>query len=118
MNAARPSYSGLPEMIDFGSNFTLTLDLPSDANDVEVVIMDLGFATHGIHMNQRLVKLASSLSRDKTQVAVTGPVNPNVYPPGPTFLYVVTDAGVPSFGHKTLIGTGASPPVDQDAIDK
>jgi hypothetical protein len=34
------------------------------------------------------------------------------------FLFVVTDSGVPSFGHQTLIGTGASPPVDEDAIAK
>jgi len=30
-------------------------------------------------------------------------------------LFVVAD-GVPSFGHRTIIGTGASPPVDEGAI--
>jgi len=40
-----------------------------------------------------------------------------VHPPGPGYLYVVTDAGVPSFGHEVMIGMGASPPVDQAAID-
>ena len=118
MSASRPSYSALPETINFGSNFTLDVVLPTSTDGVEVVIMDLGFSTHGVHMDQRLVKLESTLSSDKTQLTVTGPANGRIYPPGPAFLYVVIDTGVPSFGHKTLIGTGESPPVDQGAIDK
>jgi hypothetical protein len=118
MAASRPSYSGLPKNIGFGANFTLNITLPADTDDLEVVIMDLGFSTHGVHMDQRLVKLESTLSADKTELTIAGPANGTIYPPGPTFLYVVTDAGVPSFGHKTLIGTGESPPVDQGAIDK
>ena len=51
-------------------------------------------------------------------MTVTGPPTPRIYPPGPGFLYVVTEAGVPSFGHKIMIGNGTSPPVDQSAIDK
>jgi len=80
--------------------------------------MDLGFATHGVHMDQRVVKLVSTLSSDNRTLTITGPPSAKHYPPGPAFLYVVTNAGVPSFGHKTLIGTGASPPVDQGAIAK
>jgi len=83
-----------------------------------VNIQDLGFATHGVHMDQRVVRLKSKLSADKRTLTVTGPPSPRHYPPGPGFLYVVTNDGVPSFGHKTLIGTGASPPVDEDAIAK
>jgi hypothetical protein len=40
-----------------------------------------------------------------------------VYPPGPGWIFVVVN-GIPSEGQKTLIGNGASPPVDQGAIDK
>ena len=80
--------------------------------------MDLGFATHGVHMDQRLVQLSAYLSRDRTTLTVHAPPNGMVYPPGPGYLYVVTDTGVPSFGHKTIVGTGASPPVDQGAIAK
>ena len=83
-----------------------------------VYAIDLGFATHGVHMDHRSVKLVSSLSSDKRTLTVTGPPSGRHYPPGPAFIYVVTDAGVPSFGHKTIIGTGASPHVDQGAIDK
>ncbi len=80
--------------------------------------MDLGFATHGVHMDQRMVKLVSVLSPDKRTLTVTGPPTPALYPPGPAFLYVVTDEGVPSFGHKTIVGTGAAPPFDATALVK
>lgn len=80
--------------------------------------MDLGFETHGVHMDQRLVQLTATLSANKLSLTVTGPPSSAHYPPGPAFLYIVTDAGVPSFGHKTIIGTGASPPVDEAAIAK
>lgn len=80
--------------------------------------MDLGFVTHGVHMDQRLVYLSSVLSSDMTTLTVTAPPNAMVYPPGPAYLYVVTAAGVPSVAKKTLVGTGAGPPVDQGAIAK
>lgn len=80
--------------------------------------MDLGFATHGVHMDQRLVVLASTLSLNRKTLTVTAPPNAMVYPPGPGYLYVVTAAGVPSVASKTLVGTGAGPPVDQGAIAK
>ncbi|KAG5219920.1 copper radical oxidase [Salix suchowensis] len=83
-----------------------------------VNIIDLGFATHGVHMDQRLVQLRAILSADKRSLRVIAPANGRIYPPGPAFVYVVTNEGVPSFGHKTIIGTGASPPVNQAAIDK
>jgi hypothetical protein len=82
--------------------------------------MDLGFSTHGVHMDQRLVQLVSNmtLAGNIGILTVQAPPNGMVYPPGPAYLYVVTDTGVPSFGHKTIIGTGASPPVDEAAIAK
>ncbi|KAG7095570.1 hypothetical protein E1B28_006303 [Marasmius oreades] len=117
LSQPRPTYTGLPATVDFGSSFKLSVSLPSGVNTVSVVAIDLGFSTHGVHMDHRSVKLVSSLSTDKKTLTVTGPPSGNHYPPGPAFIYVVTDTGVPSFGHKTIIGTGASPPVDQGAID-
>uniref|UniRef100_A0A0W0F0Z7 Copper radical oxidase n=1 Tax=Moniliophthora roreri TaxID=221103 RepID=A0A0W0F0Z7_MONRR len=117
LSQPRPTYTGLPATVNFGSTFTLSVTLPSGVNGASVWAMDLGFATHGVHMDTRAVKLVSTLSSDKRTLTVTGPPNGRIYPPGPAFIYVVTDAGVPSFGHKTIIGTGASPPVDQGAID-
>lgn len=69
-------------------------------------------------MDQRLVYLAATLNSAKTVLTVTAPPSGQIYPPGPAFLYVVTSSGVPSVGRKTLVGTGASPPVDQAAIKK
>lgn len=80
--------------------------------------MDFGFSTHALHMDQRSVKLVSVLSADKKTLQITGPPSSAIYPPGPAFLFVLTDAGVPSFGHRTIVGTGASPPVDEGAIAK
>lgn len=85
---------------------------------VLVALMDPGFATHGVHMDQRMLFLVSSLSSDKKTLTVTGPPTPALYPPGPAYLFVVTDEGVPSFGHKTIIGTGAAPPNDDGATAK
>ncbi|KAJ7800808.1 glyoxal oxidase N-terminus-domain-containing protein [Mycena olivaceomarginata] len=109
LSKPRPSYKGLPATVNYDSKFTLSVQLPPDTTGVTVALMDLGFATHGAHMDQRFVKLT---------LTVTGPPTSRIYPPGPAFLYVVTAGGVPSFGHKTVVGTGASPPVDQGAIDK
>ncbi|KAF9028800.1 copper radical oxidase [Hymenopellis radicata] len=86
----------------------------TDSN-VSVALIDPGFATHGVHMDQRMLKLVSSLSSDKMTLTVIGPPTPALLPPGPAYLFVVTDEGVPSFGHKTLIGTGAAPPDDAGA---
>ncbi|KAJ7125749.1 glyoxal oxidase N-terminus-domain-containing protein [Mycena crocata] len=116
MNVARPSYTGLPAAINYNVSFNLAVTLPANTVNVTVALMDLGFATHGVHMDQRLVQLVSTLSSDKKTLTVKAPPSNTIYPPGPAFLYVVTDTGAPSFGHKTIVGTGASPPVDQAAI--
>ncbi|KAL0958387.1 hypothetical protein HGRIS_000529 [Hohenbuehelia grisea] len=112
----RPTYIGLPATINYGVKFNLSVTLPSTATSVKVSLIDLGFTTHGVHMDQRLLELVAVLSADKKTLTVTAPSSAALYPRGPAYLYVVTNEGVPSFGHKTLIGTGASPPVDQAAI--
>ncbi|KAJ7483518.1 glyoxal oxidase N-terminus-domain-containing protein [Mycena latifolia] len=116
MNVARPSYTGLPATINYNVTFNLAVTLPANTVNVTVALMDLGFATHGVHMDQRLVQLVSTLSADKKTLTVKAPPTAAIYPPGPAYLYVVTNTGAPSFGHKTIVGTGASPPVNQAAI--
>ncbi|KAL4260899.1 Glyoxal oxidase [Pleurotus pulmonarius] len=100
MFSNRPTVSGVPATVDFGKTFTLNINLPPNVRDVSVSLIDLGFATHGVHMDQKLVQLQSTLSRNRKTLQITAPRD-----------------GVPSVGHKVLIGTGASPPVDQGAID-
>jgi Galactose oxidase-like, Early set domain len=83
-----------------------------------VSLMDFGFSTHGVQMDQRLVHLDATLSLNRRSLSIRAPPNPRIYPPGPAYLFVVTNTGVPSFGHKLIVGTGASPPVDEGAIAK
>jgi hypothetical protein len=79
--------------------------------------MDLGFATHGVHMDQRLVYLKHEVSSDGKTVKVTGPPHSGIYPPGPAWIYFNVN-GVPSVAQHTMIGDGASPPVDVGASEK
>ncbi|KAF5365246.1 hypothetical protein D9758_005484 [Tetrapyrgos nigripes] len=109
-SGSRPSYTGLPALVDYNSNFTLSIQLPDGVTGVSVVLIDLGFATHCVHMDQRLIYLKSSLSDDRKTLTITSPPSSTHYPPGPAYLYVVTNGGVPSSGHETLIGKGTSPP--------
>jgi hypothetical protein len=78
--------------------------------------MDLGYVTHGVHANSRLVYLLATVSSDN-ELTVTAPPNGKVYPPGPAWIYIVID-GVPSVGVKVIVGTGEGPPVDEDARKK
>ncbi|PPQ67459.1 hypothetical protein CVT24_011516 [Panaeolus cyanescens] len=81
-----------------------------------VALMDLGFVTHAVHTNSRLVYLECSV-QDEGLLSVTGPPNTYVYPPGPGWLYVVADE-IPSVGIKIMVGSGQSPEVDDDALQK
>lgn len=63
--------------------------------------MDLGFVTHGVHANSRLVYLVNSVISDN-EITVTAPPGGDIYPPGPGWIYVVVD-GIPSAGVKVMI---------------
>lgn len=78
--------------------------------------MDLGYITHAVHANSRLVYLTASPS-DASSMTITSPPNGQVYPPGPGWLFLVVD-GVPSEAIKVMVGDGASPPVDEGAWQK
>ena len=77
--------------------------------------MDFGYVTHAVHANSRHVVLVSSLS-DNT-VAVDGPPDGNIYPPGPGWLILVVD-GIPSKAVKVMIGDGRGPQVNEAALAK
>lgn len=136
MSMERPRYEELPASIQFGKSFTITADCLATAKRVQgnlstyapstvlrvnapisVSLMDLGFITHGIHMNARLVFLSMNMSPDRKSLVISGPINSRVYPPGPAWLYLVVD-GVPSVGRKVMVGNGEGPPVDKAAIEK
>ncbi|KAI0718298.1 copper radical oxidase [Fomitopsis betulina] len=118
MRKARPEIVEKPEIIGFGEEVQFSIAISSHANEVageRVALMDLGFVTHTVHANSRLVYLVAAVSDDGQTITVTGPPDGGVYPPGPGFLYLVVD-GVPSVGVKVMIGDGESPPFDEDAL--
>jgi hypothetical protein len=78
--------------------------------------MDLGYVTHVVHANSRLVYL-KVISSQGDILTVRGPPNGNIYPPGPGWLYIVAN-GVASQGKKVMIGNGRGPVVNQAAISK
>ena len=133
MTADRPTYSGLPKVIGFESKFTLKVNIPKGLDQSKmkgaqcrwytyclyerlifffffftslVSLMDLGFSTHSMHANSRIVYLDSTLSG--STLTVTAPPDAGVYPPGPGYVFVVVD-GVPSKADVTLIGDGKAP---------
>ncbi|THH09352.1 hypothetical protein EW145_g2082 [Phellinidium pouzarii] len=107
-------------MIDFGEKLTLKVHLPSTtstSSDIKVACMDLGYVTHAVHANSRLVYLVNAPdASDAGTLSVTGPPNANVYPPGPAWIFLVVD-GVPSIGTRVMIGDGKGPEVDEAALN-
>lgn len=80
MSAARPTYTGLPARIDYGASFTLSVVIPSTTATVNVMLMDLGFITHSVHMDQKAVGLVSTLSSDRRTLSIVGPPSaPGMY---------------------------------------
>ncbi|KAG9074290.1 hypothetical protein FRC06_010794, partial [Ceratobasidium sp. 370] len=119
MSKPRPSILSHDKVLRYARGASATISVPlgrhkRGINKVEVVLMDLGFSTHGVHMDQRMVTLPAVML-GRRSVTFTGPPNPNVYPPGPAWLYILVN-GVPSEGMKVMVGNGQSPPVDQGAI--
>ena len=55
MSMPRPTFTGLPGKVGYGSQFALAVNLPAGvtAGQVSVSLMDLGFSTHSLLMSQR-----------------------------------------------------------------
>ncbi|CAE6482201.1 unnamed protein product [Rhizoctonia solani] len=115
MSATRPTYTGLPAMVNYGTTFSISVSIPASSNSVKVILMDLGFITHSVHMDQKAVELVSTLSADRRTLTIVGPPNAPIYSPGPGWIFVVVD-DIPSVAQRLMIGTGASPPKDDAAI--
>ncbi|KAL1721095.1 glyoxal oxidase N-terminus-domain-containing protein [Schizophyllum commune] len=113
MQEERPEIKDTTLNLPFGKDVAVKVDFPKGAKEVKVALMDLGYVTHAVHANSRLVYLQIT-RRDDGVLEVAAPPSGKVYPPGPGFLYVVAD-GVPSKGIKVMVGDGESPPVDEAA---
>ncbi|THG98640.1 hypothetical protein EW026_g3583 [Hermanssonia centrifuga] len=117
LSADRPVIKKSPKMLGFGQSVQLQVQFPTSLQgaDVKVVLMDLGYVTHAVHANSRLVYLSSSLSNDQQTLSISGPSDGKLYPPGPGWLYVVTN-DIPSAGVRVMVGDGKSPETDRTAL--
>jgi hypothetical protein len=108
-NAFQPSDVKGTLLISY--SFALCSTAPS------VALMDLGYVTHAVHANSRLVYLVNTYDQKTKTLHVTGPPDGKIYPPGPGWVFVVID-GIPSRGVKIMIGDGQGPEVDEAALKK
>jgi len=77
--------------------------------------MDLGFVTHSIHMNNRLVYLDIDVFPDSpNRVTVHSPPSSGIYPPGPGWLFLVV-GDIWSVAKQVMVGDGSNPPEDPGA---
>ncbi|GAA5891761.1 hypothetical protein JCM5296_001854 [Sporobolomyces johnsonii] len=113
MTATRPTFSKGFARLLYGKQYSMTVSVPAGTKSVTAVIMDLGYSTHGVHMNHRLVELESTWSKKK--LTIKGPKNVGIYQPGYAWFYVLAD-GVPSEGTRVMVGPGTGPPVSESAI--
>ncbi|KAG8760725.1 hypothetical protein FRC14_002221 [Serendipita sp. 396] len=107
-------------LIPFETNFTMTIDLKGGNPDlIKLALMDLGFVTHSVHMNSRLVYLdfAVEQTNDSTlTLRVKAPPHSSLYPPGPGWLYLVVGDKWSNASH-VLVGDGSNPPEDPGALE-
>ncbi|SCZ95857.1 BZ3500_MvSof-1268-A1-R1_Chr8-1g09842 [Microbotryum saponariae] len=104
MSRSRPTFSGQPKKIQYKSKYTFSYKVPSGTKKIRAVIIDIGYSTHGVHMNQRWVEL-KVISTDDGKITIQGPQGPTYYPPGYAWLWILAD-DVPSKGKRVMIGKG------------
>ena len=126
--SVRPSPNGIPSNLTYGGQpFDITfsntswdttkMDANAAAAATKVIVIRPGFSTHAMNMGQRALRLNTTYSVSNTGVVTVHvsqmPPNPNLFQPGPGFMYVVID-GVPSNGTMVIIGNGqiGTQPVD------
>ncbi len=90
--AARPSITGAPSAVSYGSAFSV--QTPDAATINRVVLVRNGAVTHAFGMDQREVELA--FTAQSGSLTVTAPPNGNIAPPGYYMLFLLNSSGVPS----------------------
>ena len=114
---SRPNPQNLPKALSYGGPYFDIL-IPADSysgsgNDAAdatiVTIVRSGFTTHAMNMGQRFMQLNNSYTvhgNGSITLHVSQlPPNPNLFQPGPAFLYVCMK-GIPSIGKLVIIGNG------------
>ncbi|SCZ99332.1 BZ3500_MvSof-1268-A1-R1_Chr7-2g09487 [Microbotryum saponariae] len=109
MSKTRPAILSYPGQLNYTGRYTLTISNPMGCDNARVVLLDGGYATHGLHMNQRLVELPVTSFTNQSRITFRGPPDPTIWPPGPAFLWLtVCEGNIPSKGHKIMVGDGSS----------
>ncbi|CAH7687946.1 glyoxal oxidase N-terminus-domain-containing protein [Phakopsora pachyrhizi] len=106
----RPIIKIFPKIANYGESISIVLNRIGDRRNlqglkIEVVLMDFGYVTHSVPMNSRSVKLPNRLGNLDNEILAQIPVSRSVYPPGFAFIHVLVN-GVPSQGHRMMIGNG------------
>ncbi|SGY78645.1 BQ5605_C008g04907 [Microbotryum silenes-dioicae] len=110
MTKKRPAILNYPQQIKYNGHYTLTMSNPMGCDNVRVVLIDGGYATHALHMNQRSVELLVTSSNQST-ITFNSPHDGTIWSPGPAFLWItVCEGKIPSKGHKIMVGDGSNPP--------
>ncbi|KAJ7046955.1 DUF1929-domain-containing protein [Mycena alexandri] len=116
--STRPNPSGIPSTLTYGGNaFDITVPASSysgasdaAAANATVALLRPGWTTHGMNMGQRYLQLKNTFTVNKdgglTLHVNQLPPNPNLFQPGPAWVYVVVN-GVPSNGTSVIVGSGA-----------
>ncbi|KAF7363575.1 putative copper radical oxidase variant A [Mycena sanguinolenta] len=116
--ATRPVPSGIPSTLSYGgASFDITIPASSysgssddAADNTTVALLRPGWTTHALNLGQRYIQLSNTytVNSDGSIVLHTSqlPPNPNLFQPGPAWLYVVVN-GIPSNGTSVLVGSGS-----------
>lgn len=99
---ARPTYNLASSSIRYGLPFSVTT--PNAASIRKVTLIRLASSTHASDMGQRLNTLAFQAALDGQSLTVTPPAAGKLAPPGPYFLFIIDDKGVPSVAQTLLLG--------------
>ena len=115
--STRPVPQNIPQTLSYGGDY-FDITIPSSsysgsANDAAgnatVWLIRQGFSTHSMNMGQRIMQLNNTytVQPNGTIILHTAqlPANPNLFTPGPAFLFVTID-GIPSNGTYVIIGSG------------
>ncbi|THU86364.1 glyoxal oxidase [Dendrothele bispora CBS 962.96] len=115
--STRPVPSGIPSTLSYGGNsFDVTIPSSSysgKANDAAdntfVSVVRPGWTTHAMNLGQRYLQLNNTYTVQSDgsitlHVSQMPPI-PNVFQPGPAWVYVVVN-GIPSNGSYVIVGSG------------
>jgi hypothetical protein len=113
----RPVPQNIPTTLSYGGNY-FDITVPSTsysgagndaAANTSVWLIRPGFTTHAMNMGQRIMQLNNTYTVQSngsiTLHTAQLPPNPNLFQPGPAFLFVTIN-GIPSNGTYVIIGNG------------